>query len=89
MTLKQQAIAILRSRKFWSVVAAIAATWTVYFTAPGAITPNQAVQATVAALAAYCIGVGMEGPAATPLAPLVDKGADTKLTAPADPVSKP
>ncbi len=62
MTISQQFLGILRSRKFWASVAAIAATWTTYFVAPGSITPNQAVQATVAALAAYAIGTGLEGP---------------------------
>ena len=71
MTLQEQVLSILRSRKFWALVASIAAIWTTYLAAPGALTPAQAVQATVAALAAYAIGTGLEGPR------VVDPPADT------------
>ena len=63
MTVLEQVQGVLRSRKFWALVASVAAIWTMYFATPGSLTPAQAVQATVAALAAYAIGTGLEGPA--------------------------
>ena len=66
MSLQQQIIGILRSRKFWALVASVAAIWTAYVAAPGSLTPAQAVQATVAALAAYAIGTGLEGAPSAP-----------------------
>lgn len=66
MTVRDQLLGILRSRKFWAMVAALATVWTAYFAAPGSITVAQAVQTTVAALAAYAIGTGLEGPRIVP-----------------------
>ena len=54
----------LTSRKFWALVAALAATWTAYYN--HLITIDLAIQATIAALAAYSISVGVEGINAKP-----------------------
>ena len=62
MTVKEQLIALLRSRKTWALIAALATIWTTYATVPGAMTPLEAVQATVAALSGYVIATGLEGP---------------------------
>ena len=62
MTVWEQVKGVLRSRKFWATVAALAAIWTAYYTAPTVMTLDKAIQATVAALAAYAVGTGLEGP---------------------------
>jgi L-lactate permease len=58
MSPKEQWKALLRSRKFWALVAALVGTLGAYFT--GQITPWQALEAAVAALAAYSTGVAIE-----------------------------
>ena len=69
MTFPPKVKEILTSKKFWSTVAAVAATWTAYAT--HAIDANTAVQATIAAIGAYVVAVGIEdnGKAQTPPAP--------------------
>lgn len=59
MTLSEQIQKILRSRKFWVLVAALIATLTSYLT--DQISVWQALQAAVAALAVYSTGVAIEG----------------------------
>ena len=66
MTVWEQVLSVLRSRKFWALVASVSAVWVAFFASPGSLTVAQAVQATVAALAAYAIGTGLEGPARPP-----------------------
>lgn len=48
---------LLQSRKFWALVAALVAVWTGY--AHG-LPLEQAINLTVAALASYAIGTGLE-----------------------------
>ncbi len=62
MSIGQQLKMILRSRKFWALVASLATIWTTFFTMPGTITPLAAVLATVAALQTFAISIGLEGP---------------------------
>lgn len=58
MTFLEQIQKILRSRKFWVLMAAILATLASYLTQQ--ITVWQALQALVAALAVYSTGVAIE-----------------------------
>ena len=58
MTFLEQVQRILRSRKFWALVAALLATLAAYFTRE--ITVWQALQAALAALAVYSTGVAIE-----------------------------
>ena len=58
MTFKEQLLQMLRSRKFWALLAALAATAGAYFT--GKIDAWQTVQALIAALAVYSTGVALE-----------------------------
>jgi anti-sigma-K factor RskA len=58
MTLLEQIKMILRSRKFWVLVAAAVATLAAYLTQE--INVWQALQALVAALAVYSTGVAIE-----------------------------
>jgi anti-sigma-K factor RskA len=58
MTLLEQIKMILRSRKFWVLVAAVVATAAAYLTQE--INVWQALQALVAALAVYSTGVAIE-----------------------------
>ena len=50
---------VLSSRKFWATVAALATVGAAYFSAHS-LSAEQAVNATVAALAAYALGTGIE-----------------------------
>lgn len=50
---------VLTSRKFWSLIAALAAIWTGFFLT-GAVPLNEAINLTVAALAAYMVGTGLD-----------------------------
>lgn len=58
MTITEQLAKILRSRKFWALIAALAATGAAY--ASGNLDVWQAVQAVIAALAVYSTGVALE-----------------------------
>ena len=58
MTFLEQLKMILRSRKFWVLVAAVVATTAAYLTQE--INVWQALQALVAALAVYSTGVAIE-----------------------------
>ena len=58
--------ALLASRKFWALVAALVTIGCGYFT--GTVTAPVAIQSAVAALAAYMVGTGLETPA-PPAAP--------------------
>ena len=58
MTILEQLKLILRSRKFWVLIAALLATIAAYFTQE--ITVWQALQAALAALAVYSTGVAIE-----------------------------
>ncbi len=58
MTILEQIQRILRSRKFWVLVAALITTLAAYLTSE--ITVWQALQAAVAALAVYSTGVAIE-----------------------------
>ena len=49
---------VLKSRKFWALVASLVSVWGAYFM--NGLSVVEAVQATVAALAAYSIGTGIE-----------------------------
>jgi len=50
--------ALLQSRKFWALILAMVGIWASYFS--GAITAPEAINASVAALAGYMIGTGIE-----------------------------
>ena len=73
MTVLEQVNATLRSRKFWALVLSLVGIWTEYFTDPNPIALARAVNLSVAALAAYSLGVAIEGrkpePTAQPPAP--------------------
>ena len=58
MTVLEQFQKILRSRKFWVLIAALLATLAAYLT--GQVNMWQALQAAVAALAVYSTGVAIE-----------------------------
>ena len=58
MTLFEQFKKLLRSRKFWVLIAALIATLAAYFT--DQISVWQTLQAVVAALAVYSTGVALE-----------------------------
>ena len=58
MTITEQLTKILRSRKFWALIAALAATGAGY--ASGSLDVWQTVQAVIAALAVYSTGVALE-----------------------------
>jgi anti-sigma-K factor RskA len=58
MTILEQIKKVLRSRKFWVLVAAIVATLSAYLT--NEISVWQGLQALVAALAVYSTGVAIE-----------------------------
>lgn len=58
MTISEQLCRVLRSRKFWALVAALVAALAGYAT--GEITVWQALQAVIAALAVYSTGVALE-----------------------------
>lgn len=58
MTFGQKVIGVLKSRKFWALVAALVATSAAYFTHQ--IQAWQAIQAAVASLALYSTGVAIE-----------------------------
>lgn len=58
MTFKEQILKILRSRKFWVLLAALVTVAGAYF--GGKVDAWQAVQAVIAALAVYSTGVALE-----------------------------
>lgn len=58
MSISNQIIAVLRSRKFWVLLLALAATGAAF--SQGHIDAWQAVQAVIAAGAAYSLGVAIE-----------------------------
>ena len=58
MTVKEQLMCILRSRKFWALLAALLTAAAGY--ASGQLSVWQAVQAAIAALAVYSTGVALE-----------------------------
>ena len=58
MTILEQIKKVLRSRKFWVLVAAVVATLSAYLT--NEISVWQGLQALVAALAVYSTGVAIE-----------------------------
>ena len=49
---------LLRSRKFWALIASLVTVWGGYYT--GGITLLEAVQSTVAALGLYSVGTGLD-----------------------------
>jgi hypothetical protein len=51
---------LLRSRKFWALIAGVAAIVTGYLA--GGLKIDEAIQAFIAALAAYMIGTGLDSP---------------------------
>jgi hypothetical protein len=51
-------VQVLQSRKFWTLIAALVAVGTGYFT--GAVSAEASLQLAVAALAAYSIATGIE-----------------------------
>ncbi len=65
MTIKDQLIAVLRSRKFWALALSIAGTAVAY--SYGKIDAQTAVLAGIAAAGAYMVGTGLEGPAQPPV----------------------
>ncbi|NMC53545.1 MAG: hypothetical protein GYA48_07890 [Chloroflexi bacterium] len=58
MTVKEQLLRVLRSRKFWALLAALLTAAGGY--ASGEMSVWQAVQAAIAALAVYSTGVALE-----------------------------
>lgn len=58
MSFKEQILKILRSRKFWALLAALVTVAGGYF--GGKLDAWQAVQAVIAALAVYSTGVALE-----------------------------
>ena len=50
--------ALLQSRKFWALIASLAAIITGYLS--GGLTVSVAVQSAIAALAAYMVGTGLD-----------------------------
>jgi len=64
MTLKDQLIAVLRSRKFWALLLSIAGTAVAY--TYGKIDAQTAILAGIGAAGAYMVGTGLEGPAVPP-----------------------
>lgn len=50
---------VLTSRKFWALVISLTGIWTAVYV--GAMSVPDAVNASVAALAAYMVGTGIEG----------------------------
>ena len=58
MTVKEQLLKILRSRKFWVLLAAIITAAGAFFS--GQVDAWQALQAIVAALAVYSTGIALE-----------------------------
>ena len=68
MTLRQQLIGILRSRKFWALVLSIAGTAVAY--SYGKIDGQTAIMAGIGAAGAYMVGTGLEqSPSVKPPAP--------------------
>lgn len=55
--------ALLKSRKFWALVAGLSTIWGGY--ASGGIPLQHAIDLTIGALSAYAIGTGLETPAPT------------------------
>lgn len=51
-------IRLFQSRKFWALIVSLTAIWTAVYM--GAMTVPEAINATVAALAAFSIGTGIE-----------------------------
>lgn len=49
---------LLQSRKFWALVISLTAIWTAFFA--GGMPLTEAIRLTVAALAAYAIGTGLD-----------------------------
>jgi hypothetical protein len=49
---------LMRSRKFWALIAGVAAIVTGYLA--GGLPMDQAIQALIAALAAYMVGTGLD-----------------------------
>lgn len=58
MSFKEQILKILRSRKFWTLLAALMAVGGAYIS--GQVDAWQALQAVIAALAVYSTGVALE-----------------------------
>ena len=58
MKLPRKMVQVLQSRKFWALIASLAAIITGL--AERGINTNQAIQAAIAALAAYMIGTGLD-----------------------------
>lgn len=50
--------ALLQSRKFWALVISLTAIWTAVYV--GSLSVPDAINASVAALAAYSVGTGIE-----------------------------
>jgi len=50
--------ALLQSRKFWAAVIALVGVWTAVYT--GAMTVPEGINASVAALAGYMVGTGLD-----------------------------
>jgi len=67
VTLQEQLLGVLRSRKFWATVLSLAGTAVAY--SYGKIDSQTAVLAGIAALGAYCVGTGLEGPRIPPPPP--------------------
>ena len=58
MSVFEQIVRVLRSRKFWALLAALATVAGTYFA--GEVDAWQALQAVIAALAVYSTGVALE-----------------------------
>ncbi len=65
MSITEQIIRVLRSRKFWALLAALATVAGAYF--GGQVNAWQALQAVIAALAVYSTGVALEDFSKQPL----------------------
>lgn len=52
--------AVLKSRKFWALVASLVAVWSAVYN--GAASVTDGLNLTVAAFAAYSIGTGLDNP---------------------------
>lgn len=54
----EKLISVLQSRKFWALVISLVGIWTSVYV--GALSVPEAINASVASLAAYMIGTGIE-----------------------------
>lgn len=55
----QKFISVLQSRKFWALIASLGTIWTAVYV--GAMSTPDAINATIAALSVYSVGVAAEG----------------------------